>query len=343
MTAGRHPARDNAGPALRRPARCSGGPGVGAAPAPGQEPIDHDDPASRTRGRPRCATGDARPHPADRHASARVRDQGADRRRHLQHRLPRLGPRAAAQGRGQGVHAGVDGRAHPGIDERRRRRRPPSRCRPRRPEGFINEARLLARFDHAVAGQGLPLLGRERHRLHGDALLRRPDPEGGARRARPRAERGRAACLAEADPQRRHAAARGRDLAPEHRPRRDPPDAVRPGPARLRGGGARDRGDEPHAGGGAEGRLRRDRAVRQRGGNDARPVDRPVRARRRDLRGDHRQRAGARPPIGSPTTGCARWRSSRRASTAPDSWPRSTRPWRCSRSSARPTTPSFAP
>ena len=37
-----------------------------------------------------------------------------------------------------------------------------------------------------------------------------------------------------------------------------------------------------------------DRAVRQRGRHDARPVDRSVRARCRDLRGDHRHRAGGR-------------------------------------------------
>ena len=61
-----------------------------------------------------------------------------------------------------------------------------------------------------------------------------PDAEDGARRARPRAERGRAAGLAEAGAQRRDAAARRRRLAPEHRPRRDRADAVRPGAARLR-------------------------------------------------------------------------------------------------------------
>ncbi len=55
---------------------------------------------------------------------------------------------------------------------------------------------------------------------------------------------------------------------------------------------------EPHAGSRAQGRLRRDRAVRQRSGDDARALDRPVRARRRGLRSDHRQRAGprGRPP-----------------------------------------------
>ena len=81
-------------------------------------------------------------------------------------------------------------------------------------------------------------------------------------------------------------------------------------------GVARDRGDPPHAGGGVEARLRRDRAVRQRGGHDARPLDRPVRARGRDLRRDHRQRSAARRRPARRTTRCVRSRSSPQASTA---------------------------
>ena len=42
-------------------------------------------------------------------------------------------------------------------------------------KSFINEAKLLAQFDHPVAAQGLPLLGGERHRLHGHALPRGRD------------------------------------------------------------------------------------------------------------------------------------------------------------------------
>src|SRR6185436_16107561 len=48
-----------------------------------------------------------------------------------------------------------------------------------------------------------------------------------------------------------------------------------------------------HTGRSAQGRLRGDRAVRQRGGDDTRPMDRPLRAGRGGLCGDHRQRAPA--------------------------------------------------
>jgi hypothetical protein len=45
-------------------------------------------------------------------------------------------------------------------------------------KSFIGEAKLLARFDHPSLLKRLPLLGGERHRLHGDAALRGPDPRG---------------------------------------------------------------------------------------------------------------------------------------------------------------------
>ena len=77
-------------------------------------------------------------------------------------------------------------------------------------KSFVNEARLLARFDHPSLVKVLPLLGGERHRLHGDAVLRGADAEGGARRARPRADRGRAARLAAAAARRARRDARAR-------------------------------------------------------------------------------------------------------------------------------------
>ena len=76
------------------------------------------------------------------------------------------------QGRAQGIHAGVAGRA---------RRRHASvvgqvGAAPRdlrgRPEELRQRGAAAGPVRPSVAGQGLPLLGGERHRLHGDAVLR---------------------------------------------------------------------------------------------------------------------------------------------------------------------------
>ena len=84
-------------------------------------------------------------------------------------------PFARAQGRAQGVHAVGAGRA---------RRRAPQvqvavRAAPRdlrgRPEELRQRSAAARPVRPSVAGQGLPLLGGERHRLHGDAVLRRLD------------------------------------------------------------------------------------------------------------------------------------------------------------------------
>jgi hypothetical protein len=114
----------------------------------GQEPIDHDDPASRTRGRSRCATGDAGAHAGDRHAAARVRGQGLigegtcsivylawdhalQRKVAVKEYMP-----AAMVGRIQGsMNVVVAADRH--LDAVRAGLK-----------GFVNEARLLARFDH---------------------------------------------------------------------------------------------------------------------------------------------------------------------------------------------------
>ena len=86
---------------------------------------------------------------------------------------------------------------------------------PRRPEELRQRGAPARPLRPPVAGQGLPLLGRERHRLHGDAVLRGADAEGSARRPRPRAERGRAARLADAAARRarRHARQRSATTA----------------------------------------------------------------------------------------------------------------------------------
>ena len=96
-------------------------------------------------------------------------------------------------------------------------------------KSFVNEARLLAQFDHPVAGQGVPLLGGERHRLHGDAVLRghhaartrsramgAPPDEAWLTRAAGAADRG-----ARGDPRRAV-------LSPRHRARQRDPAAGRP-------------------------------------------------------------------------------------------------------------------
>ena len=188
-----------------------------------------DDRAGTSGARRPGRTGAAAGHPA-----ARIRARRRHRRGRLRHRLPRLGHQPAAPGRGQGVPAGLDGdpRRRLGRGDRGGGARP--RHLPGRPEELRRRGAAARPLRPSVAGQGLPLLGGKRHRLHGDAVLRGPDPRGCARRARPCPGRGRAAGLAETGAQRRVAAARRRRLAPEHRPRQHRPDARRPGAARPR-------------------------------------------------------------------------------------------------------------
>ena len=211
MPVAHHGGRDNAEPALRRPARRCGRPRAGAPPVARQEPIDHDDPAYRTRGRPRCATGDAGAHAGDRHAAARVRGQGAGRRGHLQHRLPRPGTtRCSARSRSRSTCR----RRWSGAS----RARPTSSSPPTATssavraglKSFVNEARLLARFDHPSLVKVYRFWEE-----NGTAYMVMPYYEGPTLKAA-LAELGhvpseaRAAHLAEADPQRRDAAARRR-------------------------------------------------------------------------------------------------------------------------------------
>ena len=118
--------------------------------------------------------GSRRPEP--RRSRGRIRDRPRARQRRLRHRLPRLGPRAASRRRDQGVHAR-------------------SACRPRRAactvslrspgfadtfasglRSFLSEARLLASFDHRRWSRSTAS-GKQRHRLHGDAVLLGPDAE----------------------------------------------------------------------------------------------------------------------------------------------------------------------
>ena len=117
-----------------------------------------------------------------------------------------------------------------------------------------------------VAGQGLPLLGSERHGLHGDAVLRGPHAASSALRELGRAARRGLAerllaplldaleCM--------HARA---VLPPRHRARQHPDPARRrpAAAARLRRRAARDRRHDAGADGDPQARLRADRAVRR--------------------------------------------------------------------------------
>ena len=142
-----------------------------------------------------------------------------------------------------------------------------------------------------VAGQGVPLLGGERHRLHGDAVLRGPTLKRAlaALRRRPR----RAGC-APARPllDALDVMHRGALLPPRHRARQHPAARRRhAAAARLRRGAARDRRHDARADGVPEARLRAGRAVRRDAGDEAGPVDRPLRARLGGALRDHRPHA----------------------------------------------------
>ena len=82
-----------------------------------------------------------------------------------------------------------------------------------------------------VAGQGVPLLGGERHRLHGDAALRRADAGRLAARAQCAGRRSVAARAARAAARRARADAWQPLLPPRHRARQRP--AARPGQGRA--------------------------------------------------------------------------------------------------------------
>ena len=143
-------------------------------------PADHRCADAFARGQRRLARGNAR---------GRVRDPGSDRRRRLRHRLPSLGARAGARGRAEGIHADGHGGA-------RRRRPRHAALAPLR--GGLHARVALVRQRGAPAGpvrpsvarQGASLLGGERHRVHGDAVLQgadaAPAPPGNGRRTRRR-------------------------------------------------------------------------------------------------------------------------------------------------------------
>ncbi|MCK7490407.1 MAG: hypothetical protein MZW92_00235 [Comamonadaceae bacterium] len=112
-----------------------------------------------------------------------------------------------------------------------------SRAPPPRPsrwacESFVNEARLLAQLRPPVAGQGLPLLGGQRHRLHGDAAATQGRTLQGScarRDGRRRPTRPGCAALLDAAAGRARGAARRGRVPPRHRARQHPASATTAG------------------------------------------------------------------------------------------------------------------
>ncbi len=131
-----------------------------------------------------------RADPRGGHPARRIRGHQDDRRRRLRHRLSRLGPFARPQGRAQGIHADLAG-----LSCRRHRHQAALRAAPGnlrgRPQELHQRSQDAGAVRASLAAQGLPLLGGERHRLHGDALPRRLDRarhrpgDARARRTRP--------------------------------------------------------------------------------------------------------------------------------------------------------------
>ena len=105
------------------------------------------------------------------HAARRIRGHQDDRRRRLRHRLPRLGPLARPQGRAQGVHADLAGLSRRPHRHQAALRAAPGNLR-RRHEELHQRSQAAGAVRPSLAAQGLPLLGGERHRLHGHALPR---------------------------------------------------------------------------------------------------------------------------------------------------------------------------
>ena len=158
---------------------------------------------------------------------------------------------------------------------------------------FLNEARLLAQFDHPGNRQGPAFLGKPRHRVHGDAVLRRAHAQAAARRRDADQRDAVAQYRRRAARRARHAASRA--VLPSRRrarQRADPPERQRD-PARLRRGPQTDRRPGRRWRDDDQARLCADRAVHRRSRVQPGAVDRPLCARRGDARDDHR-RAAAR-------------------------------------------------
>ncbi|CAJ3134223.1 Uncharacterised protein [Burkholderia pseudomallei] len=240
----------------------------------------------RRRRRIRGAAAAARPSPR------RIATGRGARRRRLRDRLSGVRSHAAARGRDQGIHA---------VDARDARRRLHGfaalgalRAGVRRGPQRVSQRGAAARaIRSSGARQGPAFLGEPRHRVHGDAVLRRAHAQATARRRR--ADRRDAAA-----PHRRRAARRARHAASRavlpsrHRARQHPDPARRQSdPARLRRGAQTDRRSRRRQRDDDQAGLCADRAVHRRSGLQPGALDRSVRTRRGDACDGH-GRAAAR-------------------------------------------------
>ena len=80
------------------------------------------------------------------------------------------GPFARARGRDQGIHAGVAGGARPRAADHACARASFAETFAHRPALLRQRGAAAGALRPPVAGQGVPLLGGQRHRVHGDAL-----------------------------------------------------------------------------------------------------------------------------------------------------------------------------
>ena len=263
-----------------------------------------------------------RPPPAARrHPSRRIRDSSNARLWRLRHRLPRARSFAAAPGRAQGVHAWRAGRAGP-VRHRRAALGKLCRAIPARARFVFQRSAPAGPLQPSRAGARVSVLESERHRLHGDAVLPRSDPQGSAQGDARAARRGVVARLRRADPRRARDAAPRRRVPPRHLARQHPVAAQRPAdPARLRLRPSRRRPGHEIAHRRAQAQLRADRTVR-RGRHGARPLDRSLCARRdRSFhahgRGPHARRASRRQGPAHPARGRGPGRVSGRGEEVP--------------------------
>ena len=113
--------------------------------------------------------------------AARVRVARRDRRGRLRHRLPRLRPLAGARGGDQGIYAGaLAGRS--GEQQVSLLSAVALRDLCAGPELVRQRGQAAGALRPSVAAESASLLGRQRHRLHGDAAVPRQHAAPGAPR-----------------------------------------------------------------------------------------------------------------------------------------------------------------
>ena len=232
------------------------------------------------------------------HHAGRVSAHRADRRGRFWCGLQSLRHLAGTRCGTEGVHAFVAGaayrRRHAGAGE--------ERALPRdlrgRPRELRERSQDAGQLRPPVAGEGLPLLGGQWHRLHGDAAAEGHDAEGCAARHeawRPDHRRSLAAQRAGAADRSAAGHPRRAGLPPRHRARqrdvsaREKPLVI----AGLRRGAACHQRTDAGAHRHLEAGLRAGGAVRRDPGHEAGRLDRRLCAGRRGLFRHHRQDATA--------------------------------------------------